>query len=221
MNGSAFPLWTIQELTAEVARALALNYTGARDARTRDVPDLRTIRYYTTLGLLNRPAEMRGRTALYSRRHLLQLVAIKQLQSRGLSLPQIQQRMLGATDATLVDLAGPGEAPGRGAEAPTAETVAAPAAHARRFWKARPAPVAARDVSPALPAAYEEVRSLQAVALTGDVTLLLPAPRAIVAAEFAAIRRAAAPLIQSLKQLQLIPPAPRGDDDDQTAAADQ
>ena len=106
MNASSAPLWTIHELTAQVARELAVDYEGASSGRVRDIPDLRTIRYYTTLGLLDRPAEMRGRTALYGRRHLLQLVAIKKLQASGLSLSQVQERMAAATDLLLERLAG-------------------------------------------------------------------------------------------------------------------
>ena len=53
-------LWTIHQLGAEVERVLAVDYAGSRNGRVRDIPDLRTIRYYTTAGLLERPAEMRG-----------------------------------------------------------------------------------------------------------------------------------------------------------------
>src|SRR3954454_24575633 len=98
-------LWTIEELGGRVAEALSDGYRGVPSGRVRDVPDLRTIRYYTTLGLLDRAAAMRGRTALYGRRHLLQLVAIKRLQARGLSLAEIQQRLVGLTDADLGRLA--------------------------------------------------------------------------------------------------------------------
>src|SRR5436309_12298236 len=99
------PLWTLDELCAQVALALAVDYAGAGSGRVRDVPDRRTVRYYTTLGLIDRPAEMRGRTALYGRRHLLQLVAIKRLQSQGLTLAELQQRLLGQTTAALERLA--------------------------------------------------------------------------------------------------------------------
>src|SRR5262245_61423969 len=95
------PLWTIDELGARVALALAEGYEGPPDGRVRDVPDRRTIRYYTTLGLLDRAAALRGRTALYGRRHLLQLVAVKRLQARGLSLAEVQQQLLGLADAAL------------------------------------------------------------------------------------------------------------------------
>src|SRR5260370_42486067 len=98
-------LWTIKELGAHVALALSVDYAGPPNSRVRDIPDQRTIRYYTTLGLLDRPAEMRGRTALYGRRHLLQLVAIKRLQARGLSLAGVQERVVGLSDAALRRLA--------------------------------------------------------------------------------------------------------------------
>ena len=93
--------WTIDELGAQVALALAADQIAMPNDRIREVPDLRTIRYYTTLGLIDRPLEMRGRTALYGRRHLLQIVAIKRLQARGLSLSEIQERLVGQSDAVL------------------------------------------------------------------------------------------------------------------------
>src|SRR5260370_2104713 len=98
---AAEELWTIGELTDRVAAALAGNFAGVASGRVRDVPDLRTIRYYTTLGLLDRAAEMRGRTALYGRRHLLQLVAIKPLQARGLRLAGVPPRRTGVPGAPL------------------------------------------------------------------------------------------------------------------------
>src|SRR4051812_17949180 len=93
--------WNLEELCARVALALAVDYTGQASGRVRDVPDSRTIRYYSTLGLLDRPAAMRGRTALYSVRHLRQLVAIKRLQTHGLSLAEIQKRLVGLSDRGL------------------------------------------------------------------------------------------------------------------------
>src|SRR5437588_1067937 len=128
--------WTIDELGAAVALALAVDYAGAPNGRVRDVPDRRTIRYYTTLGLLDRPLEMRGRTALYGRRHLWQLVAIKRLQARGLSLAEVQQRLVGLNDSALgrlaeIDAVGPRT---------TATEQAIPARASRAFWRAPPAP---------------------------------------------------------------------------------
>jgi DNA-binding transcriptional MerR regulator len=109
MKNAERALGTIEELSVRVAKALSVGYEGVASSRVRDVPDLRTIRYYTTLGLLDRPAAMRGRTALYGSRHVLQLVAIKRLQAQGLSLAAVQERMLGASDGMLKKIA---EAPG-------------------------------------------------------------------------------------------------------------
>ncbi|MEK6233307.1 MAG: helix-turn-helix domain-containing protein, partial [Planctomycetales bacterium] len=94
--------WTIHQLTEVVRKALdATGYNGQSSGRIRQTPDLRTIRYYTTLGILDRPLEMRGRTAFYGQRHVLQLVALKQLQSQGMSLVQAQQALTSANDDQL------------------------------------------------------------------------------------------------------------------------
>ncbi len=99
-------MWRIEELAEMVAQVLrATGYLGPPSARVRAVPDARTIRYYTTLGILDRPLEHRGRVAYYGPRHLLQLVAIKQLQAQGARLAQIQQMMLGADEQKLLGLA--------------------------------------------------------------------------------------------------------------------
>src|SRR5947209_6730779 len=104
--------WTLDELCDQAAQALAREGAAPLDGRVREVPDRRTLRYYTTLGLLDRPAEMRGRTAYYGRKHLWQLLAIKRLQARGQTLVQIQQALLGLSDEELLRLAGVQEEPG-------------------------------------------------------------------------------------------------------------
>src|SRR6266545_159690 len=114
-------LWTLDQLTEQVEAALAVGYSGAPSGRVRSVPDRRAIRWYTTIGLVDRPASMRGRTALYDERHLLQLVAIKRRQAEGRTLAEIQTELAGATDATLRAIA---QLP-NGAEAP--RTTAEPA----------------------------------------------------------------------------------------------
>lgn len=98
--------WRIQQVQAITATALeAGSYDGQSSNRIRPVPDARTIRYYTTLGLLDPPAEMQGRTAFYNKRHVMQLVCIKRLQASGLSLAQVQQRLAGATTKKLATIA--------------------------------------------------------------------------------------------------------------------
>jgi DNA-binding transcriptional MerR regulator len=89
-----------------------------KNGQVRAVPDERTIRYYATLGLLDRPLAMRGRTALYGPRHLAQVVAIKRLQSAGRSLAEIQELWPSLDDGSLARMTGVAvEAQPRGARA--------------------------------------------------------------------------------------------------------
>jgi DNA-binding transcriptional MerR regulator len=71
-----------------------------RDGRVSAVPDARTIRYYTTLGLLERP-KIVDRQASYGKRHVLQLLAIKSLQGMSMPLEEIQARLYGKSDREL------------------------------------------------------------------------------------------------------------------------
>ncbi len=123
MNGA---MWTLDQLGARVRAALAVGYEPARSGRIRAVPDRRTIRYYTTLGLIDRPKAMRGRTALYGRKHLLQLVAIKRLQAERQTLNQIQVRLAGLTVRALSEIARVPEDSTPGVEAPGERPTATP-----------------------------------------------------------------------------------------------
>jgi DNA-binding transcriptional MerR regulator len=96
---------SLEELAGEVALTLEhYQLLGSlQDNRVSPIPDARTIRYYTTLGLLDRPV-IQGRQARYGKRHLLQAVAIKALQGRGMPLSEIQSRLYGLSDDELVCL---------------------------------------------------------------------------------------------------------------------
>jgi len=59
----------------------------------------RTVRLYATQGLIDRPGR-EGRSAVYGRRHLLQLLLIRSLARRGLSLAAIAP-LIGLADAEL------------------------------------------------------------------------------------------------------------------------
>jgi DNA-binding transcriptional MerR regulator len=191
MTPSPGPLWTIDELGGEVALALSVDYAGAPSSRVRDVPDRRTIRYYSTLGLIDRPV-MRGRTALYTRRHLVQLVAIKRLQATGLSLAEVQQRLLGLSDAALETLA---RVPERAPVVPD---------RGEAFWAATPAPVPEtppqEPVSAGLP--------WQGIPLSGQVMLLFEPSRALQEEDLELIRRTAAPLLELLDRRRLLRESP-------------
>jgi DNA-binding transcriptional MerR regulator len=205
MRSAQAPLWTLDELSARVARALAVDYEGQASGRVRDVPDRRTIRYYTTLGLLDRPAAMKGRTALYGVRHLRQLVAIKRLQARGMTLAEVQDRLLGQTDAGLRQLARvPAEVETAEAVLPAEESQQAPDRRGGAFWREEPAPV--RPPADRGEEAGAEVRPLIGVPLAEGVTLLLEASRPPDALDLSALQEAAAPLLEFLEARRLLDP---------------
>ena len=98
-------LWTLSDLVAEAETRLEA-LPAPKNGQVRAVPDERTVRYYAALGLLDRPAAMRGRTAFYNRRHLAQIVAIKRMQSAGHSLSDIQQMWPTLDETTLSRISG-------------------------------------------------------------------------------------------------------------------
>lgn len=170
--------WTLGELTARVAAALdGAAYAGAPNGRVRDVPDARAIRWYATIGLVDRPT-MRGRTALYGPRHLAQLVAIKRRQSEGRRIADIQAELSEVPDTVLWEIA----------DLPTHDKPDKPEKSRTRFWTEPPAP---HTPPPAPPPAL-----LSGVPLSSDVTLLLPVTPG--SDDVAAIMAAAQPLLDLL-----------------------
>ena len=92
----------LDELSVRIERELTARglLGAASDARVSAAPDARTVRYYTTLGLLDRP-RIEGRQARYGERHVLQLLAIKALQATDLPLGEIQRRLYARSDSEL------------------------------------------------------------------------------------------------------------------------
>ncbi len=187
--------WTLDELVRRVAVGLAdPAYPGAPNGRVRELPDRRAVRWYTTTGLVDRPA-MQGRTALYGPRQLLQIVAVKRRQAEGRSLAEIQAELAGATDEALRKVA-----------AVSYELLAAPASNdetppperRRRFWADPPA-----AVEPTANGGDDGVTKLAAVSLPGGALLVLPArPEDD---DIQAIRAAARPLLELLAERGLLP----------------
>jgi MerR HTH family regulatory protein len=186
-------LWTLDELVRRAAVALAgPAYPGSPNGRVRDVPDRRTVRWYSTIGLVDRPAAMQGRTALYGVRHLLQIVAVKRFQAQGRSLAEIQAELAGATDDMLRRVAEVSDDLVEGAASPPPAPVAR-----KRFWAERPAATA-----PAPDAATDTVTVRAAVSLPGGATLLLPGHPG--PEDLSAIHAAVGPLIDLLAERGLL-----------------
>jgi len=204
-------LWTLPELVAEVATRIGA-LPAPKNGQVRAIPDDRTVRYYVTLGLLDRPSAMRGRTALYGKKHVAQVVAIKRLQTMGRSLSEIQQLWPTLDDRTLARMSG--------VELPEA---ARPPARAE-FWKRGPVPseAAGGDAPKMTPGAPVSVGAPGGAAVAppagapGAVELRIElGPHVVLslsvtdesvvisAADVRAIRAAAAPLLAELASRRL------------------
>lgn len=224
---SSSPRWTIAELGRKVAEALAVGYQGPPNGQVRAVPNQRSIRYYTTLGLLDRPVDMRGRTALYGPRHLRQLVAIKRLQAQGQSLAEIQEILAGASPRKLAAIARvpdallAGAAPADSMDSTLAsdndDEPRQTTARSTDFWAALPREETCGDTDTDGVASADEERGLAADAqghadtdasldaailaridLAPGVSLVVEPARALGRGDVVAIRRAAAAVMNEL-----------------------
>jgi MerR HTH family regulatory protein len=211
----AEPAWTLDQLIREVERVLVNQGPAQLNRLVREIPSERTIRFYTTEGLIDEPTGMRGHMALYGRRHLLQLVAIKRLQAEGASLEQIRQRQPRRLSTPALERL----ARGRAQAPPVAESEACltiadsvatyqPAEPGFRFRTAASAPATppppvegvqiVRRQSKPVTSAPSRSHVLQGVEVRDGVTVLVRATRTLTEADIEAIRLAAAPLIDAL-----------------------
>lgn len=88
-------LLTLPEFVAELAQQFkALGLESLPDRRASGKAEARTIRYYTSLGLLEPPV-IQARRAHYHQGHQEQVLLIKLLQARGYGLQQIQREYYG------------------------------------------------------------------------------------------------------------------------------
>lgn len=156
--------WTIDELANECGRVLIDEPQPS--GRVNDIPDLRTIRYYAALGLLDPPRAFEKKKALYDERHLHQLLAIKRMQRAGLALAEIQKQLAGLSDLRLRTIAQREQLP---EPQPTEPRPARPA----RFWAAKP-----RDVP-----------AVEAFRIARGITVLIDdAPRSFTTEDARALR---------------------------------
>jgi DNA-binding transcriptional MerR regulator len=118
------PDLSLEDVVGEVQQTLQRLGIGDRtvDGRVAPVPDARTVRYYTTLGLVDRPSIV-DREARYGPRHVLQLASIKRLQAEGARLADVQRRLYGRSDAELRALLSMPTAPMSGRNAGLAEPI--------------------------------------------------------------------------------------------------
>lgn len=227
--------WTLDELSARVGAALGSAEVGQTNGQVSEVPNARTIRYYATIGLLDRPYAA-GRGVRYGRRHLLQLVAIKRLQSQGKVLAEVQKELLALSAAALEKLAA---LPADDEVAALAAEVHGPAPKVesrreRAFWSAAPDD-GPDDASPARDAAHtgaepsstpaspspvatfvpppstSGLTPVAGITLAGGVTLSFPTARPLGDDDLEALRAALGPVVEVLRAKGLLP-EPEGED---------
>jgi DNA-binding transcriptional MerR regulator len=178
--GSAPGAFTLEELLAVASERLGEAITP------------RTVRLYASLGLLDRPGR-EGRKAVYGRRHLLQLLLIRSLARRGLSLAAIAPLLGlddGALEQQLTPLPGDGPSAGSPSTPPSAApTAAGPAAPesppgaeplpnaALAYLRSLQAPGPAAASGAAGPGAGSRERSASLLPLLGSPLSPRPSPR--------------------------------------------
>ena len=84
--------WGLRDLAAVAGAILDASAVTPLNAAARAQPTERTIRFYVTRQLVN-PPEGRGTAAVYTYRHLLQVLAIKLRQMEGATLEVITAEM--------------------------------------------------------------------------------------------------------------------------------
>jgi hypothetical protein len=93
---SALAPWGLRDLAALAAGVLDASGVVPVNAAARARPSERTIRFYVARGLVS-PPDGRGTAAVYSYRHLLQVLAIKLRQMEGATLETMTREFAGLT----------------------------------------------------------------------------------------------------------------------------
>ena len=194
---AASPSWTLDELGSIAEQLLVSLDVVPESGRVRTTPDERTLRYYTTIGLLAPPAASRGRTALYDRRHLAQIIAIKRLQASGLSLAEVQAQLAGLTPSELESVA---KLPG---SLPTPIDPSTPSVTVRQE---RPLRVSSKSAPRQDWNALAPSATGSWIQLGSGAVLMLPAPFSGGSEALMDVLNAAAPLLAELRRQGAIPP---------------
>lgn len=190
---AAFPIEALVQLVADALDRAGVEQTNGQ---VSVAPTERTLRYYRTRGLLDPPAGHRGRTALYVRRHVLQVLAIKRLQAADVPLHEVQQRLVGRSDAELAGIAGVDLSTiERSEEASRPVSVTAAT---RGFWTHRPAVAAGETTAPPT---FHRIAGLQ---LDSGVRLTFPATRELTESDRDALTAALAGVVTCLHERRLV-----------------
>ncbi len=100
---------TIEELIERADDLLDRVAPSQTRYKVRERPDVRTIRYYVTQGLLPKPLSYEGGRARYGRTHLLRLLFIKKKQAEHETLARITAELKTKSDEELLALFFPEE----------------------------------------------------------------------------------------------------------------
>ena len=92
--------WNARGLAAHAAALAGAAGVRPTSAVARAAPSMRSVRFYVSIGLLDRP-EGAGTAATYGYKHLLQLLAIKIRQREGQTLDVIKHEMKDVTGDAL------------------------------------------------------------------------------------------------------------------------
>ena len=125
---------SIEELVDGASELLEVVAPEQTRQRVNERPDVRTIRYYTSQGLLPRPVSYEGGRARYTVEHLLRLLLIKKMQADYKTLRQIRRELDGTgEDAVLARLHGEEAVVPRPPPAPASKALRVESQSLRRF----------------------------------------------------------------------------------------
>ena len=96
----------VAELADMVARVLTEAGPMQERGTVSEVPDERTVRYYLTEGLLSPAEEKQGTASVFGYLHLLQLLAVKNLQAQHLPIRKIRELVESRSEHDLERLLG-------------------------------------------------------------------------------------------------------------------
>jgi len=102
--GKSSRKFNIEELVEHAARIIPILVPKQERYKVTDFPDVRTVRFYATRGLIDKPDRYDGQQSIYTFKHLLQLIVIKYLQSQYLTIKKIGQIFEGLSETELLKL---------------------------------------------------------------------------------------------------------------------